>query len=216
MNHLSEHLFRVEDTCSVYGVRSGGKTLLIDCGTDLRSQDVGAVDRVLLTHFHRDQCSGIAHWQEQGADVFIPAAERRYLQEADLQRAGYYVYDNYTAYRPGYAPMQDVRGAGIARDYEVIEWQGVRFEVVPLPGHTFGAAGYLFEVDARRVLACGDLMAAPGRLGDYHWLQWSYMDFQGHVNQLESLAHARRVGVGPHAAGARGRHSPGPKPASTN
>ena len=190
MNQLSENLFRVEDTCSVYGVRAGGRTLLIDCGTDLRSRDVGAVDRVLLTHFHRDQCSGLAHWQGQGADVFIPAAERRYLEEADLQRAAYYVYDNYTAYRPGYAPLQDVRGAGIARDYETIEWQGIRFEVVPLPGHTFGATGYLFEVDGRRVLACGDLMAAPGRIGDYHWLQWSYMDFQGHVNQLESLAHA--------------------------
>ena len=190
MNQLSENLFRVEDTCSVYGVRAGGKTLLIDCGTDLRTHDVGAVDRILLTHFHRDQCSGIRHWQEQGADVFIPAAERRYLEEADLQRAAYYTYDNYTAYYPGFGPLQDVRGARIARDYETIDWQGIRFEVVPLPGHTFGSTGYLFEIDGRCVLACGDLMAAPGRLGDYYWLQWSYMDFQGHVNQLESLAHA--------------------------
>ena len=193
MNHLSENLFQVEDTCSVYGVRAGGRTLLIDCGTDLRSQAVGPVDRILLTHFHRDQCSGAAHWQAQGAEVYIPAAERHFLQEADLQRAAYYVYDNYTAYYPGYGPLQDVRGARIARDYETIEWQGIRFEVVPLPGHTFGATGYLFEIDGRRVLACGDLMAAPGRLGDYHWLQWSYMDFQGHVNQLESLAHAAEL-----------------------
>ena len=193
MNHLSENLFQVEDTCSVYGVRAGGRTLLIDCGTDLRSQAVGPVDRILLTHFHRDQCSGAAHWQAQGAEVYIPAAERHFLQEADLQRAAYYVYDNYTAYYPGYGPLQDVRGARIARDYETIEWQGNHFEVVPLPGHTFGATGYLFEIDGRRVLACGDLMAAPGRLGDYHWLQWSYMDFQGHVNQLESLAHAAEL-----------------------
>ena len=193
MNHLSDHLFRVKDTCSVYGVRAGGKTLLIDCGTDLRSPAVGAVDRVLLTHFHRDQCSGISHWQGQGADVFIPEAERRYLEEADLQRAAYYLYDNYTAYYPGCGPLEDVREAEIARDYEVIHWEGIRFEVVPLPGHTFGAAGFLFEIDGRRVLACGDLMAAPGRLGDYHWLQWNYMDFQGHVNQLESLAHAAEL-----------------------
>ena len=86
-----------------------------------------------------------------------------------------------------------MRGAEIARDYETIGWQGIRFEVVPLPGHTFGSTGYRFEVDGQRVLACGDLMAAPGRLGDYHWLQWSYMDFQGHVNQLESLAHAAEL-----------------------
>ena len=188
VNQLSDNLFWLEDTCSVYCVKAGEKTLLIDCGTDLRSETIGEVDRVLLTHFHRDQCSGIAHWQEQGADVFIPAAERHYLEEADLQRSAHYLYDNYTAYYPGYGPLEDVRRANIARDYEAIEWHGIRFEVVPLPGHTFGASGYLFDVDGQRVLACGDLMAAPGRLGDYYWLQWKYMDFQGHVNQLESLA----------------------------
>ena len=188
MNEIGERLFGVEDTCSVYAITSGDKTLLIDCGTDLRPAAMGRVERVLLTHFHRDQCSGVAHWQQHGAEVYIPAAERRYLEEADLQRASYYLYDNYTAYYPGFTPLQDVRAARAARDYEKIEWEGIHFEVVPLPGHTFGQVGYLFELDGKRCLACGDLMSAPGKLGEYYWLQWKYMDFQGHVNQLESLA----------------------------
>ena len=33
MNELSEHLYWVEDTCSIYAIRSGDQTLLIDCGT---------------------------------------------------------------------------------------------------------------------------------------------------------------------------------------
>ena len=188
MKTLGENLFCIEDSCSVYGIKAGDKTLLIDCGTDLRAERVGSVERVLLTHFHRDQCAGVAPWQERGAEVFIPAAERRYLEEADLQRAAYYLYDNYTAYYPGFGPLADVRAAQPARDYETIKWEGIRFEVVPLPGHTFGQTGYLFEIDGKRCLACGDLMAAPGKLGEYYWLQWKYMDFQGHVNQLESLA----------------------------
>ena len=195
MNKLAEHLFWIEDTCSVYGIQCGDKTLLIDCGTDLRSDAVGDVERLLLTHFHRDQCSGFAHWQRRGAEVFVPASERHYLEEADLQRAAHYLYDNYTAYYPGYGPVHDVRKAQPARDYEIIEWQGIAFEVVPLPGHTFGQAGYLFEIDGKRYLACGDLLAAPGQLGEYYWLQWKYMDFQGHVNQLESLAHIAALEV---------------------
>lgn len=196
VDKLGENLIWIEDTCSVYGVKSGGKTLLIDCGTDLCvDAAVVNVDCVLLTHFHRDQCSGVSHWQQHGADIFIPAAECRYLEEADMQRAAHYLYDNYTAYYPGFGPLQDVREAKPARDYETIEWQGIGFEVVPLPGHTFGQAGYLFEVDGKRCLACGDLMAAPGRLGEYYWLQWKYMDFQGHINQLESLARIAELEV---------------------
>lgn len=193
MDRLSDHLFRCEDTCSVYGIEVQGKTLLIDCGTDLRPAAVSGVERVLLTHFHRDQCAGLAQWPN--AQVYIPAAERHFLEESDVQRAGYYLYDNYTAYFPGFGPLADVRNAQLARDYETIQWQGIQFEVVPLPGHTFGQAGYVFEIDGQRCLACGDLMAAPGKLGDYYWLQWKYMDFQGHVNQLESLAQVAALDV---------------------
>ena len=193
MNRLSDHLFRCEDTCSIYGIEVQGKTLLIDCGTDLRPAAVSGVERVLLTHFHRDQCAGLAQWAN--VRVYIPAAERHFLEESDVQRAGYYLYDNYTAYFPGFSPLADVRNAQLACDYETIQWQGIQFEVVPLPGHTFGQAGYVFEIDGQRCLACGDLMAAPGKLSDYYWLQWKYMDFQGHVNQLESLAQVAALDV---------------------
>ena len=98
MDKLSDNLFRCDDTCTVYGIQVHCKTLLIDCGTDLRPAAVSGVERVLLTHFHRDQCAGWARWPD--AEVYIPAAERHFLEDADLQRAGHYLYDNYTAYFP--------------------------------------------------------------------------------------------------------------------
>ena len=33
MRKLTDHIFFVEDTCSIYGITANGKTLLIDCGT---------------------------------------------------------------------------------------------------------------------------------------------------------------------------------------
>lgn len=189
---ISEHLSWIEDTCSVYLLQQGGRSLLIDCGTDLRPQALfsetkATVDHLLLTHFHRDQCAGATFWQEAGAQVVLPFAERRFFEESDLLRAGYDVFNNYTAYYPTYGPLRDLRDANYAHDYTRFEWGNVTFEVIPLPGHTFGSVGYLFEIDGQRMLACGDLLSAAGQLRDYFPLQWRYMDFQGHVNWLESL-----------------------------
>jgi phosphoribosyl 1,2-cyclic phosphate phosphodiesterase len=44
-------------------IESGGETLLVDCGPDLREQllaaRVSSVDRVLVTHDHADHCHGV-------------------------------------------------------------------------------------------------------------------------------------------------------------
>jgi len=195
MKQITENLFWIEDTCSVYLVRRGDRALLIDCGTrwvpsSLRDSAIQQVDRILLTHFHRDQCSSAAEWQRQGTEVAIPLSERRLLEEADLLRASYDQFDNYTSYYPGFTPLANLRPDLYARDYEAIEWMDLRFSVVPLPGHTFGSVGYFFAIDGKRVLACGDLASHPEKLTNYYSAQWRYMDFQGHSNLLESLRFA--------------------------
>ena len=199
---LTDHLFFVEDTCSVYAVCVDDKVLLIDCGTYLRSEDFEgllgkdrSVERILLTHFHRDQCASANRFQADGAEIFIPFAERRFLEETDLLKASYDTYDNYTSYYPGRSTLTDIHSNGYAYDYESIMWCGIRFDVVPLPGHTFGSVGYQFEIDGKLVLACGDLMSAPGKIQQYFWSQWSYMSFQGHVNHLESLQTVASLGL---------------------
>ncbi len=192
MKQLTPHLYWIEDTCSVYLVVKGEKGLLIDCGTGflpaaLETTPIRKVDQLLLTHFHRDQCSAAAEWVEHGVWVGVPFAEKRFLEEADLLRASYDIFDNYTSFYPCFSPLRDVVSEPYVKDYSRFEWQEINFEVVPLPGHTFGSVGYLFEIDGKRVLACGDLMAGPGKIREYYWTQWQYMDFQGHANLLESL-----------------------------
>ena len=169
--------------------RRSGPT--IDCGTDLRptilSSESGpangiTVDKVLLTHFHRDQCSSAAHWQAAGAQVVIPFVERRFLEEADLLRAGYDTFDNYTAYYPTYSPLPDVRNAAYAHDYAHIDWEDVTFEVVPLPATPSAqwAISLRWMADACwPVVICSPRQA---RCRTIDRLQWRYMDFQGHIN----------------------------------
>ena len=197
MERVSDHLYLIEDTCSAYALTAGDHTLLIDCGTHLRPQtlqDAGLpnAEGILLTHFHRDQCAAAAHFPD--AKITIPFAERRFLEQADLQRAAYDIWDNYEEFYPCFGPLQDLRGS-YAKDYETLNWHDHDIQVLPLPGHTFGSVGYLFEVDGRHVLACGDLLAAGDKIRDYYWTQWRYMNFQGHVHLLESLKKVEELEV---------------------
>ena len=195
MDRIAEHLHWTTESCSVYLVEQRGRWLAIDCGNHLAPTFAGPlVDRLLLTHFHRDQCGAAAAWQRAGIEVVLPFAEKRLFEEGDLIRASYDTYDNYTSYFPGAGPLEDIAGTD-AHDYESIGWERIEFQVVPLPGHTYGSVGYLFELDGKRMLACGDLMCGPGKLREYYWNQWKYMDFQGHVNQLESLRTASELGA---------------------
>ena len=194
MIQVSQKLTQHAGSCSTYTVERDGATLTIDCGAwtpSVLAEITGAAaERLLLTHFHRDQCGAAAKWMGPGVELVIPFTEKRFYEEADMLRASYDTYDNYTAWYPGFSALEDISGT-YAIDYDKLTWRGLEIEVVPLPGHTFGQSGYLFELDGTRYLACGDLMSAPGKIHEYHRVQWAYMSYQGHVNLLESLQTVR-------------------------
>ena len=92
MRKLSDRLIWLEDTCSVYAVLGDDASILIDCGTHLSpgtqsARTLPQVEQVLLTHFHRDQCSSAHTWERQGAQIISPFTERRLMEEADLLQA---------------------------------------------------------------------------------------------------------------------------------
>ena len=200
LQRITSSLARISDTCSVYVISRNEATLLIDCGThlsprSLRNADIPPVECVLLTHFHRDQCAAAAAWKEHGAEIVVPFTERRFFEESDLLKASYDTWHNYDSYYPTFSALSDLAADRYAFDYESLSWRDMVFKVIPLPGHTFGAVGFLFECDGKRVLACGDLMSAPGKIHEYFWTQWKYMDFTGHTHHLESLKSAASLGA---------------------
>ncbi len=189
MEKLSENLYCIEDTCSVYAVTTTSGTILIDCGTNispeyLKKKGLPAAKNILLTHFHRDQCAASANFPD--AEISIPFVERRFFEEPDLQRAAYDIWDNYESFYQCFGSLQDLH-ATYAKDYHTLNYLDLHIEVLPLPGHTFGSVGYLFSIDGYRVLACGDLLSTSSKIQDYFWVQWRYMDFQGHAHLMESI-----------------------------
>ena len=106
MEKIVEGLFLLQDTCSVYAVRSGGKTCFIDCGTNVATDKIQP-ETVLLTHFHRDQCAAAPRLQKAGSQIVVPFCERRFLEESDILRASYDIYTSYVSYYPCFTPLGD-------------------------------------------------------------------------------------------------------------
>lgn len=206
---ISEHLAVYHGPIHVGVLRNpqNGKALLIDCtdqGDVLEKLGTTTVDRILLTHYHRDQACGAAALQQRGAKIAVPAAERARFEKvaeywSDPKRR-WHLYD----YHPHHlVPTQPLRVDEAYADGQTFDWGPARIGVIATPGHTDGSASYLVEVDGRRVVFCGDCIFDHGQIWELYSLQKGFArkncrisDYHGflgsHWQLVESLGNIRR------------------------
>ena len=141
---LGPNLFLYPDTCNVYLVRRGERGLLVDFGSGAcleRLGEVGvqAVEWVLYTHHHRDQCQGDALLNARGIPIAVPEREAALFADADAFWRLRKQFDQYDMTNLGFSLPRSVDIARRLRDYETFEWGDLLLEVVPTPGHTKGS-----------------------------------------------------------------------------
>jgi glyoxylase-like metal-dependent hydrolase (beta-lactamase superfamily II) len=172
---ITEHVGLYRDVVNVGVVRSGTKTLLIDSGeasildaTDLR---LGSIDRVLYTHYHRDQCSGAPRFN--GVSVYVPASEAPLFTKAtEFWQSADVILDHRYTFRPEIMVLREsVAIDRELRDGEVIHWEGIAIRVVATPGHTDGSLSYFVEVDGKTIAFTGDLIYSPCQIWEFYSLQ---------------------------------------------
>ena len=101
LRQCAPDLFAFTDgSCNVYVIRRGDRAILIDGAggevlDELRTIGVEAVDWVLFTHHHRDQCHGAAHFVETGARLAVPWHERDLFESVEAYWQQKRIYDNY-------------------------------------------------------------------------------------------------------------------------
>lgn len=89
---------------------SGGETLLVDCGPDLRQQlldaDIGRIDALIVTHDHADHCHGIDDLRPlaQALGKPVPLYARRHDLEL-LQGRFAYAFAQAGIYPPVVEPL---------------------------------------------------------------------------------------------------------------
>ncbi len=193
---VSPDVFLFADTCNAYVIRSGEKGIAIDCGSakfldQLTEIGVKQVEWVLFTHHHRDQCQGVRRIIQHGARLAVPESEREFFSGADEFWRNVDIYRRYR-FKPDFFVLAE-SVPGIEReltDGEVIEIGDLTIKAVSTPGHTPGHMSYAVNVAGKQLAFTGDLIHSPGKLWNFHSLQYRYNDCgrRGAEETLDSLA----------------------------
>lgn len=173
------NLFWYRDTCNVYLLKDGDHGLLIDFGSggvldDLDLDGAVAIDWVLHTHHHRDQCQGDYRLNELHIPIAVPEREAGLFENVEAFWRQRRIYDNYDVSSSVNALPRPVRISRALKDYARFSWRGYSIDILPSPGHTRGSISLLTTVGGSGVAFVGDLIAAPGALDTIHDLQWQY------------------------------------------
>ncbi|HSL42797.1 MAG TPA: MBL fold metallo-hydrolase [Anaerolineales bacterium] len=189
---IADQVFLFHDTCNVYILCSGREALLIDFGNGdvldhLTEIGVERVTDVLMTHHHRDQGQGLARAVQTGICIWVPRAEQDLFHNMDMHWQTREVFNNYNVRQDRFSLLEPVPVAGTLDDYEVRRFGDHSLTVLPTPGHTPGSISLLVEIDGRRLLFSGDLIAAPGKVFSLSATQWTYGGSEGVAASIASL-----------------------------
>jgi glyoxylase-like metal-dependent hydrolase (beta-lactamase superfamily II) len=196
LQQLSEHLYRFDDTCNVYVVRSGTEAILIDFGTGdvldaLALIGVERVTDILVTHHHRDQVQGLPRAASAGIRIWVPAPEQELFTRAEERRQARVVLNNYNTREDRFSITSSVPIAGAIPEYVPTRYGATTVTAIPLPGHTVGSVGFLVDVDGKRTAFTGDLIAGPGKVWSLAATQWTYAGPEGLAASVLSLLDLR-------------------------
>jgi len=174
---LSDHLSVYHGPVNVGIVRDGDRALLIDCGAGdlsaaLKDQGITKVERILFTHYHRDQLCG-AYGLGEGARIGVPAVEREHFANpAAYWEDDKYLWKVYRSFRPHHLmPVEPLRADDALTDGDRLAFGPAKIQVLLTPGHTEGSVSYLVEVDGRRVVFSGDCIYDAGQVWDVYSMQ---------------------------------------------
>lgn len=192
-SEVAPGVFRVADTCAVYLVvaepalgspRAPRTAVAVDFGSG-RALDLLAelgIDRitdVLMTHAHRDQGQGLPRAVAHGARVHVPPVEVELFTKVDRMWETRQLDNRYLLRDDHFSLLEPVPVTSTVPEYRSADYGGVRFRVLPTPGHTVGSVSYLLERAGQRVAFTGDLLYAPGKVWSLASTQWSYTENEG-------------------------------------
>ncbi|MFC1558641.1 MBL fold metallo-hydrolase [candidate division KSB1 bacterium] len=182
LTQLSENLYRLEDCCNVYVVKNGSRALLIDFGSGeildrLEKIGITRIEKVLVTHHHRDQVQGLCDLGNYGFSVTVPAKEAHFFENVEYFWSDVQVYINYNCRSHWNTIRKSIKVSDKAKGGDIIQWGGIDFKVIETPGSTDGAVSYAADIDGRRLVFSGDLISGRGRVTNWFDMHWDYYGF---------------------------------------
>ena len=192
VKELLPGLFRFEDTCNVYVVRNDEGCIAVDFGSgawlDAHAKlGLPPIEKVLLTHHHADQCSGLLKKRSWPFEIQAPAGERDWLEPEGVanfwknhRRGG--VPSSYSVLSRGLHSVQyNMAGFGD------ITWRGRRLRFLETPGHGRGAITLVCNLDGKQVAFCGDAAYAGAKVWQPYHLEWDHWTGSGAIAAFEGI-----------------------------
>ncbi len=187
-------LWLFADTCNVYVLRSGDRALVIDFGSgewlpQLAGLGITAIEQVLLTHHHADQCVGLLKQDLWPFTIHAPAGEEFFLEPGQANPFGpapWYFMGCPPSYSPPPQRIAHVRYdmmAGNAHFY----WHGRRVRFIHTPGHGQNACSILIDHDGKQVVFCGDAAHAGSTVWEPFHLEWDHWTGSGALAAWEGI-----------------------------
>jgi len=187
LRQLSDNLYMFKDSCNVFIVKQGDRATLIDFGTGdvlekLSEIGVRQIDRVLVTHHHRDQVQGLCDLKNYDFKVTVPAEEAHFFEDVEAFWKDLRIYLNYDCRSHFNTIRHSIRVDEKVRGEDVLEWKGIQFKVLETPGPTDTSVSYSAYIDGRQVIFSGDLIAGKGKVHNWFDLHWGYYGFTQGIN----------------------------------
>ncbi|RAP77500.1 MBL fold metallo-hydrolase [Paenibacillus montanisoli] len=190
MRKLRENLFVYEDTCRVYVIKHHDRAVLIDFGSGAILQElaligVQRIDMVLHTNHHRDVCGG-DHLLDSETVIYVPENERYLFEDTEhfWDRLRVYVTTRVDSIEFTRTTSVTVRGL---EDGESILWEEYVFQAISTPGDSRGAISIVWDNGGEKIVFCGDLISAPGKVHAIFDFQWEYLPAKLFYKWIESL-----------------------------
>ena len=157
--------------------RDGKETVVY--GSD---EKIKNVDWVLLTHGRRALVEFARKVAAGGAKVVAPKSSetigKKKDKPEDLIQEPERFWNDFWEDRFDYYKQQvtkiPVTGLAVAKAVkggDVLEWGGLKFEVIDTPGYTRDGVSYLVEIDGKRVVFSGELVRFGGQVADIYSFQ---------------------------------------------
>lgn len=150
-------------------VQQNGKRLAVYGASDQKASNC---EQVLLTHHRRDVLGKARPAIAAGAAAVAPEAERELIEKPND------FWNAFTTNRFHDYAQQSTKILGQplsvdrwVKEGDVVEWRGLRFDVIATPGYTRGAVSYVATIDGKKLAFTGDLIYGDGQLFDLYSFQ---------------------------------------------
>lgn len=189
-------LYRSSDTCNVYILRHENAALLINLGDGsvidrMAELDNAAIDSVLLTDHHRENCQGIERLRGSGTKVSIPDAERELFESpTTFRKWNPRLGDKYSVYGASYVrpPRLPIAFHSTFKDGDTFQWHGYTLRCLATPGHSPGGMTFFVTANNRTIAFTGGLIHDGAKMTNWFDTEWDYGFGKGIDVLTESVA----------------------------